>query len=70
MQKLEYLQLSINYYSAEDQRIIFSNNEAPDVWKDLHDFLATLDKQGWEVINETKSDRGQFRTYHLKKPVE
>ena len=51
MQRLEYLQVSINYYGSEDQRIVFSDQEVPDVWKNLHDFLDILDKQGWELEN-------------------
>ena len=70
MQKLEYLQLSINHYSSEDQIITFPNNEDPDVLNSLQNFLDILHQQGWVMINETQSDRGHFRTYHFKKPVE
>jgi hypothetical protein len=68
MQKLEHLQLSVNYYSSEDQIITFPNNEDEDVLNGLQNFLDILHRQGWVMINETQSDRGQFRTYHFKKP--
>lgn len=70
MQKLERLQLSINYYSSEDQIITFSSYEDEDLLNGLQNFLEILHRQGWVMINVTLSDRGQFRTYHFKKPVE
>ena len=70
MQRWEYIQLSINYYSSEAGRVRLSNNEDSEVWKGLQEYLDVLNKEGWIMINETNSDRERFRTYHLKKPVE
>ncbi len=69
MQRWEYIQLSVNYYSSDAGRVSLSNNEDSEVWKGLQDYLDVLNKEGWIMINETKSDRERFRTYHLKKPV-
>ena len=70
MQRWEYIQLSINYYSSEAGRVSLSHNEDSEVWKGLQDYLDVLNKEGWIMINETNSDRERFRDYHLKKPVE
>jgi len=70
MQNLEYLQLSINYYPSVDDATHLLNNEDSAVWKSLRNYLDSLNVQGWIMINETKSDKGQSRTYHLKRPLE
>lgn len=70
MQRWEYLQISMNYYSSEAGTAGLSTNEDSDVWKGLREYLDVLDKEGWVMIDETKSDGERFRTYHLKKPVE
>src|SRR5688572_11537976 len=70
LQNWEYLQLNVNYYPREDTPMGFSNNQDSDVWKGLQSYLDLLHKQGWIMINETPLDKGQFRTYHLKRPVE
>jgi hypothetical protein len=70
IQKTEYIQLSINYYSSGDRMSTLSNEEDSEVWKGLQNYLDILNKQGWIMINETKTERGRFRTYHLKKLVE
>ena len=70
LQNWEYLQLNVNYYPREDTPMGFSNNQDSDVWKGLQSYLDLLHKQGWIIINETTFDKGQFRTYHLKRPVE
>jgi hypothetical protein len=69
MQNLEYLQLNINYYPSVDDITHLSNNEDSAVWKSLQNYLDSLNIQGWIMINETISDKGQSRTYHLKRPI-
>ena len=70
MQRWEYLQLSVNYYSSDAGMVSLANNEDSEVWKGLGDYLDVLNKAGWIMINETDSDRERTRTYHLKKPVD
>ena len=69
MENLEYLQLSMNYYSAAERITAPSNNEDSTVWKGLQNYLERLTTQGWVMIKETKSNSEQSRTYHLKRPV-
>jgi hypothetical protein len=70
MQNLEYLQLSINYYSSAESITTLSNNEFSVVWKGFQDYLDILNAQGWIMLNETKSDSGQSKTYQFKRPIE
>ncbi len=70
MQKFEYLQLSVNYYSSADGTRPLSNNEESAVWKGFQNYLELLNTQGWFMINETQSGKGQSRTYDFKRPVE
>jgi hypothetical protein len=70
MQKFEYLQLSINYYSSAIEAILLSNNEDSTVWKGFQNYLELLHTQGWTLINETQSGKGQSRTYDFKRPVD
>lgn len=70
MQNFEYLQISINYYSAPEKSPTASNNAEVVVWKDLQNYLEILDTHGWVIINETKASRGQSRNYQFKRPVE
>jgi hypothetical protein len=70
MQNFEYLQISINYYSAPEQSPAASINEEVVVWKDLQNYLEILNSHGWVIINETKTAKGQSRTYQFKRLVE
>jgi len=70
MQRWEYLQISMNYYSSEAGMVSLSNDGDSDVWKGLRNYLDVLNQEGWIIINETSSDRARIRTFHLKKPVE
>ena len=70
MQSYEYLQVSINYYSSADDVDDLSKNETAGVWMGLHDYLDSLLRHGWIIINETKSDKSQSRTYQFKRAVE
>ena len=70
MQNFEYLQISINYYSAPEQSPTATINEEVVVWKDLQNYLEILDSHGWVIINETETAKGQSRTYQFKRPVE
>ena len=70
MQNFEYLQISINYYASTERLATLSNHEDADVWRGVQNYLETLDKQGWMIINETKAVREQSRTYQFKRLVE
>lgn len=70
MQNFEYLQISINYYSAPEKSPKAAIKEEVVVWKDLQNYLEILDLHGWVIINETKTAKGQSRTYQFKRPVE
>ena len=70
MQNFEYLQISINYYSAPEISPTGTINEEIVVWKDLQNYLEILDLHGWVIINETKTAKGQSRTYQFKRLVE
>ena len=70
MQKFEYLQLSINYYSSAADVILPSNNEDSAVWKGFQNYLGLLNTQGWILINETQFGRGQSKTYQFKRALE
>ena len=70
MQKFEYLQFSINYYSSADGAIPLSNDEDSAVWKGFQSYSELLHRHGWNMINETQSGKGQTRTYQFKRPVE
>lgn len=70
MQKFEYLQVSINYYSSANGTLLLSNNEDSTVWKDFQNYLKLLNTQGWIIINETQYGKGQSKTYQFKRPVE
>ena len=75
MQELEYLQLSVTYYSS-DRAVLLSKDyetlpsEDPAVWKGLQNYLDTLGERGWTIIKETQSDRGRQRTYNFRRPLE
>ena len=75
MQDLEYLQLSVTYYSSSDKttpsskdKILPSEDSA--VWRGLQNYLNTLGERGWTIIKETQSDRGRQRTYNFRRPLE
>lgn len=76
MQNLEYLQLSVTYYSSSDGAVAFSKDnevlpsEDSAVWKGLKTYLDTLRKRGWTIIKETQSDRGRQRSYYFRRPLE
>jgi len=67
MQELEYLQLSINYGSSSTRSTPFLNGET---LKGLQNYLDTLDRQGWILIQETQSDRGRTITYYFRRTTE
>ena len=75
MQTLEYLQLSVTYYSSADRATVVSKDdevlpsEDSAVWKGLKTYLDTLRKRGWTVTKETQSDRGRQRTYDFRRPL-
>jgi len=76
MQTLEYLQLSVTYYSSadratavsQDDEVLLSEDSA--VWKGLKTYLATLGERGWTITKEMESDRGRQRTYDFQRPLE
>lgn len=70
MQNFEYLQISISYYAAPEKSPTATINEEVAVWKDLQNYLEILDLHGWVIINETKTTKGQSRTYQFKRLVE
>ena len=76
MQTLEYLQLSVTYYSSSDRATAVSKDdevllsEDSAVWKGLNTYLETLGERGWTITKETHSDRGQQRTYDFQRPLE
>ena len=76
MQELEYLHLSVTYYSSSDRATAFSKDdevlpsEDSAVWKGLKTYLDTLGKRGWTITKETQSDRGRQRTYDFRRPLE
>jgi hypothetical protein len=76
MQELEYLQLSVTYYSSSDKTTAFPRDdetlpsEDSAVWKGLQNYLDTLGERGWTIIKETQSDRGRQRTYNFRRPFE
>ena len=76
MQDLEYLQLSVTYYSSSDKTTAFSKenetipSEDSAVWRGLQNYLDTLGERGWTIIQETQSDRGRQRTYNFRRPLE
>jgi hypothetical protein len=76
MQELEYLQLSVTYYSSSDKTSAFSKDnkilpsEDSAVWRGLQNYLNTLGERGWTIIKETQSDRGRQRTYNFRRPLE
>ena len=70
MQSFEYLQISINYYSAPEQSPTASNNEEVVIWKDLQNYLEILDAHGWVIINEVTTAKGQSKNYQFKRAVE
>ena len=70
MQQFEYLQISINYYSAPEKALDTSNNEEEVVWKELQNYLEILDAHGWVIINEATTVKGQSRNYQFKRPLE
>lgn len=69
MENFEYLQVEINYYSAEGATTPL-DAEGYAVWKGLRNYLDTLQAQGWIMIKETQSEKQQFRTYYLKRLIE
>ena len=70
MQHFEYLQISINYYSAAEKSPATSNNEENVVWKELQNYLEILDSDGWVIINEVTTAKGQSKNYQFKRIVE
>ena len=76
MQNLEYLQLSVTYYSSSDWAAAFSKDdellpsEDSAVWKGLQHYLNTLGERGWTIIKETQSDRGRQRTCNFRRTLE
>lgn len=70
MQHFEYLQISINYYSAPERTPATSNKEETVVWKELQNYLEILDSHGWVIINEVTTANGQSKNYQFKRPVE
>lgn len=76
MQELEYLQLSVTYYSSSDRATAVSKDnevlpsEDSAVWKGLKTYLDTLEERGWTITKEMQSDRGRQRTYDFKRPLE
>jgi hypothetical protein len=70
MQNFEYLQISINYYASTMNQSAQSENEDAIVWKGLQNYLETLDAHGWSILNESKTDKGQSRTYQFKRALE
>ena len=76
MPELEYLQLSVTYYSSSDKTTAFSKDdktlpsEDSAVWRGLQNYLDTLGGRGWTIIQETQSDRGRQRTYNFSRPLE
>jgi len=69
MENFEYLQVEVNYYSAEGIATPLDVEGYP-VWKGLRNYLDTLKAQGWVLIKETRSEKQQFRTYYLRRVVE
>ena len=69
METWEYLQISINYYAIEASRVSLPDQKDSEVWKGLENYLKSLSKLGWIIVNEAQSDGGRVRTYHLKRPV-
>ena len=70
MENLEYLQLDVTYYSSVEGVTASVNEEGSAVWKGLKNYLDMLEIQGWVMIKETRSNREQARTYHLKRQIE
>lgn len=76
MQSLEYLQLSVTYYSSSDRVTAISNDdevlpsEDSAVWKGLRTYLDTLAERGWTITKEMESDRGRQRTYDFSRTLE
>ena len=76
MQSLEYLQLSVTYYSSSDRATAVSKDdevlpsEDSAVWKGLNTYLETLGERGWTITKETQTDRGRQRTYDFRRPLE
>jgi len=76
MPELEYLQLSVTYYSSSDKTTAVSKenetipSEDSAVWRGLQNYLNTLGERGWTIIKETQLDRGRQRTYNFSRPLE